>query len=54
MKTFNLLFCLIMLCACGNGQKQNTVEKESSKEQERIENISINVPEDCIQVYENS
>lgn len=33
---------------------QHTVSKETDKDLERIENYSVNVTEDCIQVYENS
>ena len=46
--------CGSILCACGGGQKPNTAKKESNKDLERVENISVDVTDDCIQVYENS
>ena len=46
--------CGSLFCACSGGQKQNTTEKKSNKDLERVENISVDVTEDCIQVYENS
>ena len=46
--------CTSIIYACGGGQKQNTSEKESNKDLERVENISVDVTDDCIQVYENS
>ena len=46
--------CTSIIYACGGGQKQNTSEKESNKDLERVGNISVDVTDDCIQVYENS
>lgn len=53
-KIFNICICTSIIYACSGGQKQTTVEKENNKDLERMENISINVTEDCIQVYDNS
>lgn len=54
MKIFNivliLVICISVFSAC---KKQNSKDK-SNKNFERIENFSIDVPEDCIQIYENS
>lgn len=58
MKTFKrilgICICTSMFYACNSGQKQNSTEEESNKGLERVENISVNVSENCIQVYENS
>ncbi len=55
MKKRHLISAAILagiMSACG--QKQATTRQESNKDLERIENYSVNVTEDCIQVYENS
>ena len=55
MKKRHLISAAILagiMAACG--QKQATTRQESNKDLERMENVSIHVTEDCIQVYENS
>lgn len=53
-KLWGICICASMFCACGGGQKQDTAKKEGDKDLERVENVSVDVTEDCIQVYENS
>ena len=57
MKILNSIFyffmCAIILCAC-NGKKSTIAKTKSEVDLERIDNFSVNVTEDCIQIYENS
>lgn len=46
--------CFSTFSACSNGQKQSSAPKETDKDLERIENFSVNVTENCIQIYENN
>lgn len=53
-KLFSICICAGVFCACGGGRKSNTSVKESDEGLIRMENFSVDVKEDCIQVYENS
>lgn len=43
-----------MLCACNGERKQNVSDYNETEDLVRIENYSVNVTDDCVQIYEGS
>ena len=43
-----------LLCACNGERKQNVSDYNETEDLVRIENYSVDVTDDCVQIYESS